>query len=87
MKGYKIMIVFLFGLGTLFLIYQLRLANAEISNLERERDYFRDAKSALQQKVWDVSCINILMINNMCARDQRKLQKDEDYMNIVTKMD
>jgi hypothetical protein len=86
MKGYKIVIVFLFGLGTLFLIYQLILANAEISNLERERDYFRNAKSVLQQKVWDVSCINILMINKMCPRDQRKLQKDEDYMNIVTKM-
>ena len=76
MKGYKIVIVFLFGLGTLFLVYQLRLANAEISNLERERDYFRNAKSAFEQKFYDVSHVNIIMLNSMCERDQRKTPKE-----------
>jgi len=80
------MIVISFGFMVLFFLHELKLSNAESAKYKEFWEESESDKSALQEEVWDVSCANIIMINTMCKRDQKKLKNNNDYLDVIDKI-
>jgi 50S ribosomal subunit-associated GTPase HflX len=85
MKTLKVVGVILVGFGMLYIVHKIRLLNAELENLEREKAYFIQKDSVLTNKVFDVSHANIILRNQLTPRQERELRKDSVYLKLIDK--
>ena len=76
----------IFGIVVMGFLYQIRLRDAKIEDLKRERNYFKSQKSALEKRACAAISASILTLNNMNKKDQERLKKNEDYLDILDEL-
>lgn len=83
----KVIVVLVYAFTVLFFLNQLYLTGSERDNYKKLWRTSESRKSKLQNRLWDVSCANIIMVNHMCERDQRRMKKNKDYLDIIDKIE
>ncbi len=79
---FMLLVIVLGGVG-----YSNTEMSHRIQDLEKSNEKLEDEVSVSTQKYWDQCAITIIMMNNMCDKDQKYLQQDTVYMELVTKYD
>jgi hypothetical protein len=86
MKTTLISIVIIFGIVVMGFLYQIKLRDSNIEDLELKNSVIMSRKSALDKKFFASMSVNILILNNMNKRDQERLQKNEEYLDLLDEL-
>jgi hypothetical protein len=82
----KIIMIMTFAFVFIAMLYQIKLANAEASNFKKLYEVTKSQKHNLSLKHNAQSSINLIMINEMCRRDQSRLKKNKSYLELIDKI-